>query len=132
MEEAIKWFLGSDKDRQLEILRCLVYIISQSGAIGKDGEEAIRQSQLKPTYTPCQLLLKVVEKEPKGNLMLRSTLSKIIHLPALEREKSFRLLAALFHIADSRKRELGLQPDKYWWHQDLSDKEIVEKILSIG
>jgi len=130
-DEAVEWFISA-KEIQPEILRRLIFFILQSGAIGRDAERAVSKSGLKPTFTPCQLLLKVFKEEPDGNTMLKRTLSTITNLPEAEREKSFKLLVALFSISDTRKREGGLQPDQYWWHQDLSDVGVVEKILANG
>ncbi|GLS25727.1 DUF5958 family protein [Marinibactrum halimedae] len=131
LNEAVEWFISA-KEIQIEVLRRLIYFILQSGALGKDVESAISNSGLKPTFTPCQLLLKVFREEPNGNIMLSQSLSNIANLPESEREKSFKLLLAMFSIADKRKREKGLQPEKYWWHKDLSDVGVVEKILANG
>lgn len=132
LKEAIEWFANLAEEAQLLVLRQLVFFSLQSGAIGKDVKDAIFLSGLKPTFTPCQLLIKVLNDEPNGSMMLKATLAKVVNLPSSERVKSFRLLIALFEVADRRKRTQGLEPEKYWWHKDLSDEKVVEKILSSG
>lgn len=129
-QEGCSWFNELDKDTQLKVLRRIMFFIMQSGARGKDAKAAITESQLKPTYTSCQLLLKAYENEPEGNKLLSIQLSKVINLPENERCKSFLLLLNLFKIADKNKRKKGLSPDKYWWHHDLSSNEVISKILS--
>lgn len=129
-QEGITWFDGLSDDLQLEVLRKIVYFILQASARGKDVKTAIEDSKLKSTFTSCQLLLKAYLHEPEGNRLLSAQLAKIVNLPSNERHKSFILLISLFRIADKNKRAKGLEPDRYWWHQDLSDEQIVAKILA--
>ncbi|NKC16808.1 MAG: hypothetical protein GKR94_32830 [Gammaproteobacteria bacterium] len=130
VNKAVEWFVDLADNFQLDVLTKLAFFILQAGGLGRDVEEAIFLSGLRKTYTPCQLLLKAQRDEPEGNILLKQVLTKAINLPENERQKSFRLLLALFSIADKRKRSRGLDPDKYWWHRDLSDDVIVDEILS--
>ena len=92
LEEGVDWFQSASEDKQLEILRGLYNFSIQAGDWDGDADEAIKKSKLKPTYTPCVLLR-------KGRLSAQ--LTKIVNLPTNERLKSFKLLLALFEIADS-------------------------------
>ncbi len=129
INDAIKWFSELPEDIQPEILKRVVFFILQAGTIGKDVEKAIYLSGLKPTYTACQLLLKTLNEEPNGNNMLKVILAKITNLPKSERCKSFRLLIALFVVANEKKLKKELNPEKHWWHQDLSNEEVIKEIL---
>ena len=130
LEEGKEWFSNLLTDLQLEVLRRLVFFILQAGAIGRDASMAVSSSPLKATFTPCQLLIKAGHEEPDGNQALKSYLAKVINLPELERMKSFLLLVSLFGVADRRKRESGLLPEKYWWHRDLSKQEVIDEIIA--
>lgn len=92
-------------------LNDVINLIIQSKPIVEDISYAIKNSQLKETYTPCVLL-------KKG--LTYSHLSKIIHLPDYELEKITVLLLNLFKIA--YKRRFFQEKDKTdkWWYKDLS------------
>lgn len=61
---------------------------------------------------------------------MRVALSKVLGLPANERDKSFLLLLALFAVADQRRRQSDFNPARHWWHRDLSDDKVVADILA--
>jgi hypothetical protein len=51
----------------------------------------------------------------KGRLKFQ--VAKLLKLPHAERERSFRLLLALFQIADERRRSTAcLNSCSHWWH----------------
>ena len=129
IEEGMKWFKALTDEDQVRVLDTLIYFLLQAGAVGRDVEVAISSSGLKETFTPCQLLLKAHREEPSGNRILKQYLAKVVNLPKHERLMSFSLLIHLFRVADNRKRGRGLEPDRYWWHRDLSDQETVEQII---
>jgi hypothetical protein len=129
-QEGNVWFGDLTPDGQLDVLRRIVFFILQAGARGIDVESAINDCKLKSTYTPCQLLLKAFKQEPEGNKLLSTQLSKLVNLPVNERHKSFVLLISLFRLAEQKKREKGLKPDKYWWHRDLSNEQVINEIIS--
>ncbi len=106
--------------------------ILQSGVVGKDVEAAVILSGLRRTLTPCMLLIKVLYEDPDGNMMLKIILSKIINLQERERNTSFELLLALFFIGYEKRLNKGVDNEKYWWYRDLSDEEVVKKILING
>jgi hypothetical protein len=120
--EGEEWFAALPGDRRQEVLRWLANMATHAGARAGDAEAAIRDSGLRPTATPCVLL-------SKDNLPVQ--LAKIVHLPAGEQPKAFRLLVALFRIADARRRAIQCAGGcSHWWHRDLSDGGVVEELLS--
>ena len=127
--EGEDWFGAQAVEVQREVLQTLVVFIIQAGAIGEDAGLAIRASSLKATYTPCTLLIKAAELDPRGSAELRIRLAQIIGLPIDERRKSFRLLLSLLGVADGRRRKKCIPPERHWWHRDLSDDAIVKEIL---
>lgn len=97
------------------------YFIMQSKPINTDIQEAIINSKLNPTHTPCVLLI-------KGGVATHNLL-KISNLPEYELNKVFRLLLSLFRIAYLRRYELEKGHPEKWWYWDLSDQKTVERIL---
>ena len=111
IQDAKVWFSSIESNRQLEILRELSNLGLQAGARETDIPEAIINSGLKSTYTPCVLLSR------KG---MSIQLSKVLGLPTNEYLKSFLLLMALFSIADKRRRNTICKDGcSHWWHNDL-------------
>lgn len=108
LEEGLRWFAGLDAGSQMRVLQKTWIFAAQAGAHEHDVDAAIVRARLKPTFTPCVLV-------KKGSLKVQVT--KIVGLPAAEREKSFRLLLALFQIADERRRLTScLGGCTHWWH----------------
>lgn len=100
-------------------LRELLGLIGQSKPKDEDIELAIKESGLKPTFTPCVLLQKGVASHH---------LQKIVELPEPELNKAFVLLLSLFKVAYSRRfKEEKNNPNK-WWYWDLSDSETVDRV----
>jgi hypothetical protein len=98
----------------------LIHLIMQSKATDDDIHPAIKESKLKPSFTPCVLLKKGVATH---------NLNKIKELPPNELSKSFLLLLSLFRIAYQRRyQEEKNNPDK-WWYWDLSDENKVKLII---
>ncbi|MER8047659.1 DUF5958 family protein [Streptomyces sp. NPDC094032] len=90
--EGIEWFEGLSEDDQREAVHALVLFCDQARAREADVPESIARSGIRPTHTPAVMLM-------KGRFGMAQ-------LPAYELTKSFRLLVALFGIADSRRRAL--------------------------
>jgi len=88
-----------------------------------DVEEAIASAGLKPTYTPCVLLLK--DQRP-------NQIEKVAALPANEAEKAFRLLVTVFAVADRRRRESCPANCQHGWHRDFSDPNVLAEIRQRG
>jgi hypothetical protein len=64
---------------------------------------------LKPTFTPCVLIRTAAQPE--------HALDRIAALPADERQKAFRLMFALYCIADTRRRQTQCKNGcSHEWH----------------
>ncbi|SFN92352.1 hypothetical protein SAMN05421594_4731 [Chryseobacterium oleae] len=101
-------------------LEQIIFLITQSKPENNDIEVAIKESKLKPTYTPCVLLKKGVAKH---------NLEKIIALTDSELEKVLVLFMSLFKVAYTKRfKEEKNNPDK-WWYWDLSQPENENEIL---
>jgi hypothetical protein len=121
IEEGKDWFNKLEPEYQREILGFIGRMSRQARANEADVDLAIRNSKLKPTYTPCVLL-------KKGELNLQ--ISKILNLPMDEYNKTFVLFINLFKIADERRRVLMCKGNcSHWWHKDLSSEKVIEQIL---
>lgn len=105
--EGVEWFEGLADDDQCKILHALVLFCGQARACEEDVPESIARSGIRPTHTPAVMLTK-----------WRFGMDR---LPAYELTKSFRLLVALFSIADTRRRMLHCADGcGHEWH-NLSD-----------
>lgn len=89
--QGVAWFAGLAEDEQRLVLTELVQFCVQARAMEADAEEAISRSGIRPTYTPAVMLTR-----------WRLNMSE---LPPYDRVRAFRLLVALFAIADARRRE---------------------------
>jgi len=119
-EDAKKWFLRFPTEYQQEILQRLSYMTLQAGAREEDVSLAIAKSKLRPTYTPCVLL-------SRGRL--KEQMAKLLKLPPSESIKTFFLLVSLLAIADARRYCKYCQDGcSHWWHRDLSDRKVLDKI----
>jgi hypothetical protein len=119
IEEKFK-SLGLSEKRNF--LNDMIFFIMQSKPKEDDITEAISQSKLKKTFTPCILLAKGVENH---NLL------RIVNLPENELEKSLLLFLSLFKVAYKRKFELERNNTSKWWYWDLSNDSMIEKILNL-
>ncbi|MDV5147351.1 DUF5958 family protein [Streptomyces sp. SBC-4] len=90
--EGVEWFESLSEDDQRKVLHALVLFCGQARARQDDVPESIARSAIRPTHTPAVMLTK-----------WRFGMER---LPAYELTKSFRLLVALFSIADTRRRAL--------------------------
>ncbi|MDQ0960747.1 hypothetical protein QFZ66_004625 [Streptomyces sp. B4I13] len=88
--EGVEWFEGRSEDDQRKVLHALVEFCGQARACEEDVPESIARSGIRPTHTPA--------------VMLTKWRFGMAALPAYELTKSFRLLVALFSIADTRRR----------------------------
>jgi hypothetical protein len=92
----------------MAVLQKLGLFAVEAGATSSDAAAAVQRAHLKPTLTPCVLL---------NSGALKVQIAKVIGLPAAERGKSFRLLLALFEIADARRRSTScVNGCAHWWH----------------
>lgn len=93
-EEGRQWFSALPSGEQREVLHLLWFFAAQAGANRGDVDRAIELSGLSPGFTPCVLV-------KRGPLSVAA--AKVANLPHVEHEKSFRLLLALFRLADERR-----------------------------
>jgi hypothetical protein len=108
-DSGLRWFEELPAAERATVLRELAYITAQSNPKREEVPLAIAKSGLKPTFTPCVML----RNEERPNRCL----SPIAALPEPEQSKSFRLLLALFSIADTRRRETQCKDGcTHEWH----------------
>lgn len=108
---AIKRLAEFSDQQRFDFFVDLAMMVVQAHPLPGDVDRAIERSQLKPTFTPCVLVRKKALAEAVAQCRL---------LPRDEDEKSFRLLLALFQVADERRKKRCGNHCSHWWHQDLS------------
>ncbi len=120
IEQLTEIFGLLDWTQKKSFLTDILYLIMQSKPKEEDIEPAIKESGLKPTFTPCVLLRKGVANHH---------LIKIVKLPEVELDKAIVLLLHLFKVAYKRRFIIEKDnPDK-WWYWDLSDNKKVEMVI---
>jgi len=102
----------------------------QAHAVGTDVEVAIQRSGLKATYTPCQMLIARSRENQLGTAGVKQSLNDISRLPDAELSRAFVLFLSLLTVADGRRRQKELDPERHWWHRDLSDEKVVAELLN--
>ncbi|MEY8761987.1 DUF5958 family protein [Chryseobacterium tongliaoense] len=113
-------FVSFNLEKKKDYLEEIISLIIQSKPTDEDIEPAIKESNLKNTFTPCVLLKKGI---------VNHNLRKLANLPEYELEKVLVLLMSLFKIAYQRRFiEEKNNPGK-WWYWDLSDPNIESVIL---
>ncbi len=108
-----------DKRNYLNEIKALIF---QNKSIKSDVPTAIIESNLKPTFTPCVLIL-------KGELNIQ--LRKIINMPEQEMKKSLLLILGLFKVSYLRNFSLEKDNPNKWWYWDLSDRGKINNILEM-
>ncbi|MFD5284613.1 DUF5958 family protein [Streptomyces rubrogriseus] len=103
VDEGVEWFKGLSEGDQRRALHALVLFCGQARACEEDVPESIARSGIRPTLTPAVMLT-------KWRFGMET-------LPAYELTESFRLLVALFNIADTRRRALHRASGcRHAWH----------------
>jgi hypothetical protein len=121
VEQLTEIFGLLDWTQKKSFLTDILYLIMQSKPKEEDIEPAIKESGLKPTFTPCVLLRKGIANHH---------LIKIVELPEAELGKAIVLLLHLFKVAYKRRFDIEKNnPDK-WWYWDLSDNKKVEMVIN--
>jgi hypothetical protein len=95
--EAVQWFDALPQEDQQPWLKTLALMCHQAHPQPQEIDPAITLGGLKPTFTPCVMLKTAAQP---GHV-----LGRVANLPTEERQKAFRLLFALYCIADTRRRE---------------------------
>lgn len=127
MRIGIDWFLKMPRPMKVDVLNRIAFYVLQSRPVAGDVKDAISLSGLKQSFTPCVVLNAAVSSNPIGSTGLKVGISRMINLPPEEQEKSFRLLISLLNVSGRRQRNQFYDAQK-WWHQDLSDQTVVDKL----
>jgi hypothetical protein len=107
--DAVKWFESLPETEQQSWLKTVALMSHQAHPRHEDVDGAIKLAELKPTFTPCVILHSAVQPE--------HALKRIAALPAEEHPKAFRLMFALYCIADTRRRQTDCQGGcSHEWH----------------
>ena len=107
--EGTSWFESLQADSRISVLRELAFMCGQAHPTADDVPTAIERARLKPTFTPCVLLLRAATPE--------KALHRLLELPEQEHARSFSLMMALFAIADARRRESSCRNGcSHEWH----------------
>ena len=127
--DGLAWFLAKPDNEQVALLNLLSNFITQQHPDSNAMVEAVNLSQLKPTITPCQLLMKAAAESTRTYSKLSSALGVIVHLPSFERKRSFVLLISLLSVSIRNRRLRERIPERLWWLRDLSDADTVWDIV---
>jgi hypothetical protein len=107
--DAVRWFESLPDAEQPSWLRTIALMCHQTHPLGEEIDPAITLADLKPTFTPCVMVRAAMQPE--------RALYRIAALPADERQKAFRLLFALYCIADTRRRQTQCKNGcSHEWH----------------
>ena len=122
--EREEWFAGLDVQRQRDVLNWAVEMAKQARASELDVSIAVKESGLKPTYTPCVML----SRPP-----IKSQYFRVLELPQEEWQKLLAILIALFAVANRRRlRKYPENKERHWWNWDLSDPEVLARIRELA
>ncbi len=113
-------FRSLTQEEKKNFLTDLVFLIMQSKPIANDGELAVLESKMKPSYTPAVLLKKGLDV---------NNLKRIVDLPPHENEKAFILLMNLFKISYNRRFLIEKNNPNKWWYWDLSDQSKKNELM---
>jgi hypothetical protein len=107
--EAVRWFDLLPETEQPGWLKTIALMAHQTHPRREEIDPAIALADLKPTFTPC-VMLRTPEQPERA-------LDRIAVLPADERQKAFRLMFALYCIADTRRRQTQCKNGcSHEWH----------------
>ncbi|MGX5854433.1 DUF5958 family protein [Dyadobacter jiangsuensis] len=119
-DRLLERFSKFDEPQKRDHLNGLWLLLSQSKPLDSDISHAMADARLKPTYTPCVVLLK------HG---IKLGFRKLMDLPANELDKVYRLCLFLFRIAYQRRFQQERNGTTKWWYSDLSTEENVKEAL---
>ena len=107
--DAVQWFDALPQENQQPWLRTIALMCHQAHPHPQEIDAAITLAELKPTFTPSVMLHAAAQPE--------HVLERVANLPTDERQKAFRLLFALYCIADKRRRETQCRNGcSHEWH----------------
>lgn len=120
--EVLSFFNHLDQDEQNAFFYLLLNLIVQSECTQEDVPLAIEENNLKPTYTPCVLLMKSVKI---------FNLKKIINLPDSEHQKVLLLLLGLFKQGYKRRFEQERNSPTKWWYWDFREPDKIKALKDL-
>lgn len=107
--DAVCWFESLLETEQPKWLSTIALMCHQAHPHREEIDPAITLAELKPTFTPCVLIRTAAQPE--------HALDRIAALPADERQRAFRLMFALYCIADTRRRQTQCKNGcSHEWH----------------
>jgi len=107
--DAVRWFESLGEAEQEPWLKTIAFMCHQAHPHREEIDTAIMLAELKPTFTPCVMLRAAAQPE--------HALDRIAILPADERQKAFRLVFALYCVADTRRRQTQCRDGcSHEWH----------------
>ncbi len=106
----VSWFEALDSEGRSAALHAAYVCCEQAQPLPEEVNPAIEMAALKPTHTPCVMLSSANPPE--------HALWDISRLIPSEQMKAFKLLVALFSLADKRRREtICADGCSHEWHQ---------------
>lgn len=107
--EAVRWFESLPNAEQSGWLRTIAFMCHQAHPHRDEVVRAILLSGLKHTFTPCVMIATAARPE--------DALDLVAELPADERPKAFRMMFALYCVADTRRRQTQCKDGcSHEWH----------------
>lgn len=108
-----------NEEYQRQYLEKLILLIIQSKPLETDLDNAIIQSKIKSTFTPCVIL---------KNGLIKKNFIKVLNLPKNELDKAFIILVYIFKIAYLRKFEIEKNNPTKWWFWDFTEENNLKKL----
>lgn len=123
--ELLEWYNSFDIDKKRSILIEIWSLANQARVNEEDVEDARITVGLKATHTPVRMLCS--EKLPFKNRGY-----KLADLRGKEQIQAFLLILNCFAIAEQRRKSIcdaEKENCNHWWHQDLSNTQLIQEIL---
>ena len=122
--DVIDWYaLFEEADRQ-SIVKSIWSLALQAQVVENDVLLAAKTANLKSTHTPTIMLL-------KGKDPFRNRGYNLSKLKGTTLNQAFEIVLECFVLAEQRRKSKEDSTNcNHWWHKDLSNKEIINEILS--
>lgn len=122
-EDVVNWYLSLDEDSKKMTVKEIWILATQAKILENDLITVTTQAGLKPNLNPVQMLK--INKMP-----FHRRGYELANLKGTILDQAFLLVLECFVLAERRRKELE-EPDKctHWWHQDLSDENVIREIL---
>lgn len=123
--ELLEWYNSYDIEKKRSILIEIWSLANQARVTKEDVENARITAGLKTTHTPVRILYS--EKLP-----LKNRGYKLADLKGKEQVQAFLLILNCFAIAEQRRKskcDANKKNCNHWWHQDLSNAQLIQEIL---